>query len=411
MMRVLRTVCALTGPGAALLLHAQPQWTAPLEPVEQGGYYTIVLSPEVTGRSRDDLADLRLVDASGKEVAYLIEQEPPLYEHTWLRSYDLLRNERVGRSTVLELEADSSGPVDELQLRVRNARVEKNARIEGSDDRSAWYSITDILLGVGESQGGTSVLRFIDLPLSDYRYYRITLSDSVSQPVQVLDIGHSARAHSEGRYTDIQGISFTRTEERTTTRIALHRGSPFSADRLVFDTRSDVPFQRHARFARHVSYTTREKRRDIIRIHEESLGDFTLTRSSRGKVIGPHAIVDTLFILIENGNDRPLEITGIRAMQLETRMVAKLEAGAQYTITTADMKAQMPRYDIAHFRDSLPSSIGTLHVPAMIARPVIAKADPASGPSMNWVWAAIIGLGAVIAFSAVRLLRRSDPNT
>jgi hypothetical protein len=271
-----------------------------------------------------------------------------------------------------------------------------------------WYMIQDECLAVGEGDDATSVLRFVDLPLSDYRYYRIMLDDSLSAPVQVLDLGHSARARSEGRYTPIDGLSFTRTEDRSTTRIALHGGSPFSADRLVFDIRSDVPFRRQARFTRHVSYTTREHKRDVVRTTEEQLGDFTLTRTSRGKVAAPGNSTDTLFIFIENGNDRALDITGIRGFQLERRVVAKLNAGARYTITTADAKANMPRYDMAHFRDSLPPSIGVLNIPAMIARPVDPKTGPSIAPSMKWVWAAIIGIGAIIAFSAVRLLRRSS---
>jgi hypothetical protein len=406
--RALVVPCSLL---SGLLTYAQPQWSAPLGPVERDGYYTIVLSPEVVGRSREDLSDLRLLDSTGKEVAYLVEREPPMYERSWMRSYKLLRNERVNRTTIIEMEADSLATVDELLVRVRNARVSKRARITGSDDRADWYMIQDECFAVGDGDGATSVLRFVDLPLSDYRYYRIMLDDSLSAPVQVLDLGHSARARSEGRYTTIDGLSFTRTEDRSTTRIALHGGSPFSADRIVFDIRSDVPFHRQARFARHASYTTRENRRDVVRTSEYPLGDFTLTRTSRGKVQGPSVIVDTLFVLIDNGNDRPLGITGVRAYQLEERIIAKLSAGMRYTIATADPKANAPRYDIEQFRDSLPSSAGVLNIPAMAGRPVAQAAGPSIAPSMKWVWAAIIGIGAIIAFSAVRLLRRSSTTT
>lgn len=395
---------------AAMTMRAQPQWSAPIAPVERTGYYTIMLSPEVVGRSREDLADLRLLDSSGKEVAYLVEREPAMYERSWMRSYKLLRNERAKRTTIIEMEADSQATVYELLVRVRNARVSKHARITGSDDRVDWYMIQDECLAVGEGDGATSVLRFVDLPLSDYRYYRIVLDDSLSAPVQVLDLGHSARARSEGRYTGIHGISFTRVEDRSITRLAVSGGSPFRADRLRFNIRSDVPFQRRGRFVHHVNHTVRERKRDVVRTREEPLGDFTLTRDSRGYVQGPHTIVDTLFVLIENGDDRPLDITSIHALQLETRLMAKLEAGARYTITTADAKARMPHYDIAHFRDSLPPAIAVLNVPAMTLR----RGQPAAvhfvAPSVYWVWAAIIGIGTVIAFSAVRLLRRSSTN-
>ncbi len=407
-MRTARSLVTSCGLVAALAAQAQPKWSAPLSPVDADGYYTIVLSPEVIGRSRADLSDLRLIDPAGKEVAYLVEHEPAIHERTWMRPYRLLRNERVGRWTIVEMEADSAPMVDELQVRVRNARVGKWARITGSDDLQDWYMIQDECLSVGESGDATSVLRFVDLPLSDYRFYRIALDDSLSAPVQVLELGHSARARSEGRYQPIEGLRSTRVEDDHTTRIALTGTHPFKAERLAIDIRSEGPFVRKGRFFHHIAHTVRDRKREVLRWREEALGGFTLARAFRGVIQGPGSIVDTLWIEIENGNDRPLDITAIRALQLEQRMMAKLRAGERYTMTTADAKATAPHYDIALFRDSLPPSMGGLSVPSMIAAPEEPAEGPAFAPEMKWVWAAIIGIGAIIAFSAVRLLRKSS---
>ena len=406
-----RTLLALCCGVAALFAHAQPQWSATLAPVDRDGYYTIVLSPEVIGRSSEDLHDLRLLDPTGKEVAYLIESEPAMYERMWMRPYKLLRNERLRRTTIVEMEADSAFTVDEIQVRVRNARIGKRARITGSDDRTDWYMIQDDCLSVGEGDGATSVLRFVDLPLSDYRYYRIVLDDSLSAPVQVLDLGHSGRARSEGRYIPIDGLSPDRTEDHNTTHIALMGPHPFRADRIAFDIRNDAPYLRNGTFSQYRNDSAQGRLRKMYFRHEERLGSFTLASYGRGVVAGTWSIVDTLRIAIDNGNDQPLDITGIHAFQLEQRMIAKLKAGARYTITTADAKANMPRYDITHFRDSLPHSIGVLNIPAMVARPVTPEAGPSIAPSMKWVWAAIIGIGAIIALSAVRLLRKSSITT
>ena len=406
-----RILLALCCGVVALLAHAQPQWSAPLAPVDRDGYYTILLSPEVIGRSSEDLHDLRLLDSAGKEVAYLVEREPEMYERMWMRSYKLLRNERVRKTTIVEMEADSAATVDEIQVRVRNARIGKRARITGSDDRSDWYMIQDECLSVGEGADATSVLRFVDLPLSDYRYYRIVLDDSLSAPVQVLDLGHSARVRSEGRYVPIEGLSPARTEDRTTTRIALAGSFPFRADRIAFDIRSDAPYLRNGTFSQYRNDSAQGRLRKTYFRHEERLGSLTIARYGRGVVPGPGSITDTLWIAIDNGNDQPLDITSIRTFQLEERMIAKLNAGMRYTVTTADVKTNAPRYDITHFRDSLPPSIGVLNIPAMTPRPVTPEAGPSIAPSMKWVWAAIIGIGAIIALSAVRLLRKSSSTT
>jgi hypothetical protein len=410
MMILIRTLSALLSLAAASLLFSQPHWSAPLAPVAQDGYYTIVLSPEVIGRSRADLGDLRLLDQAGREVAYVLEHEPAVYDRTWIRSYALLRNERVGRWTLVEMEADSAALVDEIQVRVRNARVGKRARVTGSDDRKNWYLIKDEDWSVGGSGDSISVIRFVQLPLSNYHYYRIALDDSLSPPVQVLDISYAGRSRTEGQYTPIENVRSSREEDHRETRIALSCPHPFRADRVVFDVRSDEPFLRNGRFYRKVDYTVRHQRRDLVRSRPEYMEDFTLTRASLGALPGTRIPVDTLWCVIQNGNDLPLVFDDIRVFQLEERLVAKLKAGEHYTVTTADAKASIPRYDIALFRDSLPASLGVLSIPAMVSTPMAAKEADPTGPDMKWVWAAIIGLGAVITFSTLRLLRKSGEN-
>jgi hypothetical protein len=393
---------------AGVAMHAQPNWSAAMSPVQQDGYYTVVLSPEVIGRSRSDLSDLRVLDSLGHEVPYILEREPAMYERTWMRPYTLLRNERAGsKRTVIEISSDSMTVVDELQLRIRNAVVNKEARITGSDDRSTWYMIQDQSLSVGEGSGATSVLRFVDLPLTDYRYYRIELNDSLTPPVHVLTLGHSARARSEGRYTPIDGLRFIRSEGKNATRIGLFAGSPFNADRIKFDIRNDGPFLRQGSFTQRTTHTEMQRRRKVQYVDEQPLGSFSLASYARGVIAGPSTTVDTLWIRIDNGNDQPLDIAGIHAFQLERRLVAKLKAGMPYTLTTADAKAQAPLYDLEHFRDSIPASIASLPVPALIAAPRVAAAEPLFAPGMMWVWAAIIGIGALIAFSAVRMMRKT----
>lgn len=387
---------------------AQPRWQVALPSVQQDGYYSVLLSPELVGRSRADLADLRVLDSLGHEVAYVLKHEPALYEQAWSKPYKLLRNERVDQRTIIEIEADSAATVDELQLHIRNADVTKRARISGSDDRKEWFIIKEECLSVGEGEGGASVLRFVDLPLSDYHFYRLELNDKKSLPVQVLALGHSGRVRREGRYTPIEGLRFLRKEEGTTTRMALFGNAPFQAARLVFDIVSEVPFQRNGAFATWTSVMVHERRRQVERRVEGSLGAFVLSSDARGMVPGPGSITDTLWIAIENQNDRPLVINGIEAFQLEQRLIARLKAGERYRIVTGDDRATAPRYDLTAFQDSIPIS-GSLQLPGLSPVPDAKQhSPPAFAPEKKWIWVALIGLGVVIAVSAVRLLRKSE---
>lgn len=411
MMGALRTPWLMIGLCAALLAHAQPQWSAPLKPVAADGYHTIVLSPELVGRSRADLSDVRLLDSAGVEVPFILEQEPAMYERMYSRPYALLRNAREGKHTVIEMQGDSAGAIDEIVLNIRNADVHKRARITGSDDRTSWFMIKDDCIGVGEAATGTSLLRFVDLPLSDYRYYRIVLDDSLTAPVQVKDLGHWCRERTEGRYTRVDGVHFGTSQHQQVTHIALVGTTPFLADRVVFHVQQEGPYAREGRFIRRSKESLREKRRTVERMTEETVGVFTLRSGHGGTVTGPGVACDTLFARIADHDDRPLRITGVSAFQLERRLKARLKADQRYTITTADEKVKRPTYDIQQFRDSLPASVAVLTVPTMSPRPITQEEGPAVAPSLKWVWAAIVGIGLAIGISAVRLLRKQDGTT
>ena len=188
---------------------------------------------------------------------------------------------------------------------------------------------------------------------------------------------------------------------------ALFAGSPFNADRIRFDVHNDGPFLRQGSFTHRSTHTEKQRRRKVQVVDEQPLGSFALASYARGVVPGPATTTDTLWIRLENGNDQPLEISGIHAFQLERRLVARLKAGMRYRLTTADAKANAPRYDLEHFRDSIPTSLASLQVPPMTAAPKVAATKPLFAPGMKWVWAAIIGLGALIAISAVRMLRKT----
>lgn len=187
---------------AALLLaavaHAQrPMWEAALPVVGQAGVHAVVLSPELLGRSRMDLGDLRLLDSTGREVPYLVHRPPALPVQEVFVPYTVLRNEALAGRTEVELERPANELMEELDIRVRPADVRKWVRVTGSDDRVHWYMVKDDHL-VAQGAIGRPPYQVLTVPVprGDHRYYRITLNDSLTPPMQVLAVGHYAQ-HAE----------------------------------------------------------------------------------------------------------------------------------------------------------------------------------------------------------------------
>ena len=114
-----------------------------------------------------------------------------------------------------------------------------------------------------------------------------------------------------------------------------------------------------------------------------------------------------LDLVIENGDDRPLRFDAIHVYQTERVLVAHLQPGMSYHLTTGDPKEHAPNYDLARFEEPL-TPIDTLTHGALTAIPQAVNAGPAFDPSQWWVWALILTLMAGMGWMAVRMLRKAD---
>lgn len=386
-----------------------PQWRAPVDAVPDTGYHAIVLSPEVVGRSAPDLRDLRLVDERGAEVPYVLEVEPRLRESVRLVPFSLVRNEVVpGKNTIVEIDAGSGALVDELRLSIRNAQVTKPMRVTGSDDRENWYMLRDLRLDLnGDRTRTTSELRIVDLPLSRYRYYRIVLNDSLSAPVQVLDIGHQGRVRSEGRYIRVPEAQWAQRNEKD--RSVIHVSAPYGMviERLTYEVDRQGPYQRsgHIQVQRVVQDRQGRRRRKVReRMETETLDHIVLSSHDGGMVDGLQLREDSFDLLIDNASDAPLVFRDLAGWQRERRILADLRPGRSYWLTTGDENMSPPRYDLVHFKDSihvLGASLGT--GPMMAIEQQVQ--GPRDGLSEHWVWVGIVLLMVLMAWSAWRMLR------
>jgi hypothetical protein len=393
------------------LLHAQqPAWRAPVGPVQRNGLHAIRLTPEVVGRSQPSLADVRIVAPDSLPVPFVARTAPAQLSEMRALPFTMLRNERIGHRTVVEFEVPPGTLVDGFTLGIRNAEVGKKARITGSDDRRHWFMVKDEHLSLSGA-GHPRTLRWLDLPLSDHRYYRIELNDSLTAPVQVLSVGHTVQARSEGRCGTIASARWDRIEEKGRTVVRITGDHPLVIDRIHLNVADTTPWRRAYQLHTARQEERRERRRTVLHRWTEDLGGGSIASYERSLISAPGTAVDTLFLAIANGDDRPLRITGVEVLQRERVLLANLRTGVPYTLTTGDPAASPPHFDLSHFQDSLPAPQDTLVPGALTAIPPIVAARPFD-VSRTWVWVAIVVVGGLAAWGAFRALGNnggSDP--
>jgi hypothetical protein len=140
---------------------------------------------DVPATATGGLTDLRLFDASGREVAYLLVPNPPV-EPVWRAAVAILPVAAVEteKERTSGFEADLGGllMIDRFRIDGLSRPYLKRIRIEGSGDRARWT----LLAGEGTVFDLPDArLRQTELSFAagSYRYIRVTWDDTRSAPV------------------------------------------------------------------------------------------------------------------------------------------------------------------------------------------------------------------------------------
>jgi hypothetical protein len=119
--------------------------------------------------------------------------------------------------------------------------------------------------------------------------------------------------------------------------------------------------------------------------------------SSADNVIFPDALyTQDFYLLIHNEDNVPLQISEVKAYQLNTYMIAFLKRGENYQLKFGQAGLNAPHYDLAYFKDKLPVNIPAIQantIQPVASQQVIENSGTAWFNNKMLLWAT---LGIVI---------------
>ncbi len=299
------------------------------------------------------LADLRIYDASNREVPYLLVS-PPIPEPLWSDGR-ILPVASTKKSSGLEVDLGRPQRVDRLRLAGLPAPFLKRVRLEGSGERTRWTLLVPegTVFDLPDEK-----LRQLELGFTpgEFRYLRVTWDD-----------------RSSGRLPPPSSIS-----------ARLVRGTmlppPLRAS-LSFERRGSEPGRSRYRLrlpGAHLPIVALElvtAGGDVLRealvteaqlsgseVVPVLLGSATLRRAVRGELAAAELRIPIrtpreaqLDLTIEDGDNPPLELTGVSAVFAHLPWIYFESEGAGTLMARfgyPDLVA--PRYDLEALRDSIP---------------------------------------------------------
>lgn len=365
---------------AAALVPTEWSQRQPLE-VPRAGLVSVALPAPTFEHAQPDLADLRVVDADGREVAYLLEgrlharASTPTEPSPW-RSAASFRSERVREGTQLVIETGAADALDTLELQTAAPFFLLAAHVDISADGRTWES-----LGAARPlfrQFGAEQLR---LPLGRRRaaFVRVTLDDFrwrdvVFTGARVLP---SPRAAPEPEPLPVDTRLVRREEFAGETVLTLEiaaRHLPLA--RLTLDARDAV-------FMRRVVVAVREVVGEET--VERNLGAGTIYRvaldgaEARAELSVPIAHAPSsreLIVHIFNGDSPPLALDAVRAAMRPLTLLFVAQPGPHFLLT-GNAQADAPRYDLAAFAGDL------RRAEALALTPGAAEPMPAHRPRVS----------------------------
>ena len=327
-------------------------------PLLAGGrpFTTLRASTPIDGETRyvaeGGLADLRLFDSSGREVPYLLVYAPAP-QPSWAAATQVLPLAETRRTSGFEADFGEAAPLDAIRVNGLPAPLLKRLMLEGSGDREHWTMLLagGTLFDLPSERMRQMALAF---PAGAYRYLRVTWNDTDSGRVPMpgsVDARRVERAAPAPALRAAVAVE-QRPSEPGKSRYRLR----LPGTRLpIVALRVNVNDPRVMREAAVTEARLSGAQAVPIELGRATLRrvvrDTTAAESLRVPISAPlHAQLD---LVVDNGNNPPLHMSGVSAEFAELPFVYFESTGNPIVARFGDRRLDAPRYDLEAARDGI----------------------------------------------------------
>lgn len=308
--------------------------------------------------------DLRIIDATGREVASLLDRPPTPVAQT-LRPAAFEVKLEAG-STLLTLTTGTKDALASVSLETPHPFFLRAARVEISDDGASWTTL-DQGLPLFRQWGAEK----LELPLGNRvaAYVRIAVMDNRAAPLPFTGASLRVAAGPAPALVPVDATITARDEFSGETVLTLAlEGRHLPVASLEFDTNEPL-------FMRRVTVTVREVQDTVST--ERAVGSATLYRvaldgaPARAQLDLPlnfAAPTRELLVHIHNGDSPPLAVNGIRAKRWPVNLLFMAPAAGSYALLSGNARAAAPHYDLAGFAGEMRAAAATPVVPGELVR-------------------------------------------
>jgi hypothetical protein len=386
------------------------------------GRVVVTLDGAVYEGARADLGDLRVVDASGGEVPYLVERVEDVVPLPAQRPQIGNRSFHRGQEAQATLDFGVPTLKSELTLSLSGDNFRRRVKVEGrARTDSRWATLTDSAYVFAVPGPSAARYETVALPENNFPLLRVTVYHGPDDPqtIQILDA--STRPAERRRPREVTlAPRLARNEDATAreTILTLDLGARHQPVRGLRVDVSDPVFFRGVIVEARVDPPPSREGAPGVPLTWRYLGECAIYRYEEGGTIREGLRVDViarervLRLRIRNRDDRPLSVRGVTALVPVERLAFEARAGGQYRLRYGDPRLSAPTYDLARTAGD-PALYAARAQPAVLSGAQALPAAPPPPPPWTernpvLLWAGLIAVVGALGAVTWRALRTAD---
>lgn len=407
------------------------RWETPVNPVVTGGYTKIFLPPEVTSQTKDPFMDIRIYDSDSVQAPFLGAYDKVLRDSVVFVEYPIVdKRDMPGNSWIIvenpvRTTSGATEQLNNLVLQFNNADAKRRMTLTGSYNQSDWYALKDeyviMAIHANVDSSSSSYIRF-DFPYSDYKYYRFSFDNwsdwwkDYSAPLFVVRAGvfeHATLGSVMDNIFSLPGVTVTQSDDkqRKESVVDITFADSQFVDYISFDLITQNP---SGKFFRGANLYKIDDNGDPKNTNTALLLPWssTVLSADRNNIMPVHGHkVKHLVLRISNGDDSPLYVDSVHALQVKRYLLAYLVPDQKYFLRFGNDTVGYPSYDMRYVEDSLSMhempviTVGPRkHLPDAPA-PVIDAGVNSIFQDRRAIWGAIVLVVLILGLMSVKMLR------
>ncbi len=307
-------------------------------------YKAVRLTSEIYNNIQGNMADLELYSKENEPIPYFINSSEEsdlilnaVYEMKEINSFE--KDNYFYFDYTLKTPQDEDVTASSIKVETENKNFVKEVEIFGGYDNVKWEKVQeDIIYNVD----GSRKLEIAFDGMKKYTHYRFKLSNNLEKiSFTNVKLEYNKVIQEQEYFTDTIVPKFTTEERENTTVVKINNFRNLKLSSITLKTDS--------KFKRLVTFNGFESKMLYnLEFENTKYKDLTIP-------LGQYRVANaTAEIIIDNKDDKPIEILGIEAKYLVDELIFDGSVADEYTLKFGNSESIAPKnYDISNYKDQI----------------------------------------------------------